>query len=130
MRSSFFEGLDFLLSVKFPRNKLKKLPGRLFRWNFNIRWISFEANIELKNVGFNLFKHLRWLRKVNFKNDICGSEPTEAVGSDNSVFVQLAQLLWASCPPDPDDMAKDMENMQCEFDNSKGGSKESGSKGN
>ena len=35
LRSSYFSGLDFLLSARFPRNKLKKLPGRLFR---NNRW--------------------------------------------------------------------------------------------
>lgn len=131
LRSSFFEGLDFLMSVKFPKNKLKKLPGRLFRWNFNIRWIEFGGNAELKNVGFNLFKHLRWLRKVDFSSGGCGdSSLAELVGGDTSVFNGLAQLLWKDCPADPEDMAKDMETMQCEFDNSKGGSKESGSKGN
>lgn len=128
LRSSFFEGLDFLMSVKFPKNKLKKLPGRLFRWNFNIRWIEFGGNSELKNVGFNLFKHLRWLRKIDFSGGGCGeSAAAELAAGDTSAFIALAQSLWMECPADPEDMAEDMNNMNCEFDNSKGGSKESGS---
>lgn len=129
LRSSFFEGLDFLMSIKFPKNKLKKLQGRLFRWNFNIRWIEFGGNQDLKNVGFNLFKHLRWLRKVDLTGGDCASDPAELVNGNTTVFTELAQKLWKKCPADPEDMAEDMENMTCEFDNTKGGSKES-SKGN
>lgn len=123
LRSSYFQGLDFLLHVSFPRNKIKKLPGRLFRWNFNIRWVKFEGNLELKNIGFNLFKHLRWLRRVNFAGAGC----VDADEQDTTLFTQLASKLFGTCPPDPDDMASDMEIMECTFDNSKD-SKESGSK--
>lgn len=126
LRSSNFWGLDFLLSVKFKNNKFKKLSGRLFRNNRWLRKFDFGGNRDLKNVGFNLFSHLRYLQNLDFGNIGCGSFSS----NDPSIFGQIAQRLFGDCPPDPDDMANDMENMECEFKPDSDKSKSSKSSGN
>lgn len=128
LRSSNFFGLDFLLSVSFKNNKLKKLPGRLFRNNRWLRKFEFGGNRDLLNIGFNLFSHLRYLRNINLENLGCGSF-TE---TNPTLFGQLASKLFRECEPDPDEMANDMENMECTFNTDADTSKstKSGSKGN
>lgn len=126
LRSSNFFGLDFLLSVNFKNNKLKKLSGRLFRFNRWLRKFEFGGNSELNNVGFNLFGHLRYLRELDFGNIGCGSFNSR----NTSEFGQIASKLFGDCPPDPEDTAKDMDNMECNFTGNTDKSKSTSSKGN
>jgi hypothetical protein len=128
LRSSYFTGLDFLLNMKFKNNKLKKLSGRLFRGQRWLRNVDFGGNLDLKNIGFQLFNNLRYIRKIDLSNIGCGS-----FQETNSALINaFASKLFGSCPPDPEDLENDLNNMECEFkaDAPDSSSSKKGSKGN
>ncbi|KAG5667373.1 hypothetical protein PVAND_015355 [Polypedilum vanderplanki] len=113
-----FRGLTILVYISFPRNRFKMLPGRLFRFTPNLQWVRFHGNPSLTNIGFNLFKHLFFLRELNFSGSGCAN----VIETNPSLLTRLAGLLMGKCPPDPDDFEEDMNNMECSFKDS--GSKE------
>jgi hypothetical protein len=106
-----FRGLSLLVYISCPKNKFKMLPGRLFRFNPALKWVKFNDNTQLANIGFNLFKHLQNLIELNFGSTGC----TNTTVTDTSLLTRIAGRLLGSCPPDEDDFEEDMDNMECEW---------------
>lgn len=98
-----------------PRNRFRSLQGRLFRHTPNLRWLRFHNNPSLINVGFNIFGWLPYLREVNFGGIGCGQDQ-ELNSTDTSIFSRIASRLMLACPPDEDDLADDLDGMECNFD--------------
>jgi Leucine rich repeat len=127
LRSSHFRGLNNLKHVNFPNNKLTRLPGRLFRHTPNLRFVNFGGNKQLKHIGFNLFKSLRFLLEINFGGSECapGSSTT-----NSDLLTALTAQFMKDCPPHPEDNEKDLEAMECDFNPDLDKSSRKGSKGN
>ena len=129
LRSTYFFNLTELVHLSFPRNKFTKLQGRLFRHCRKLKWVKFHENPDLKNIGFNLFGNLPYLKEINFGGIGCGDANDTMATTDTTLFSRIASRFVRSCPPDEEDMADDMENMECTFNEDfESGSKPKGSK--
>ena len=127
IRSTHLINLNLLVHFSMPRNRFIRLQGRLFRFTPNLRSVRFHGNIFLINVGFNIFGNLPYLRDVDFGGIGCGAgEILQGTGN----FSRISSRLMRACPPDEDDLADDLDGMQCDFDLSKETKSKSKSKGN
>jgi hypothetical protein len=116
IRSTHLINLNVLVHVSLQRNRFVRLQGRLFRFNRNLRSVRFHGNIFLINIGFNIFGNLPYLRDVDFDGIGCGRDK---ILRGNGDFSRIASRLMRACPPDEDDLADDLDGMQCDFDTSK-----------
>jgi len=115
LRSTYFFNLTELVHLSFPRNKFTKLQGRLFRHCKKLKWVKFHENPSLINIGFNLFGNLPYLKEINFGGIGCG-EPNDTMSTtDTSLFSKIASRFIRACPPEEEDLASDMDNMECTF---------------
>ena len=57
-----------------------------------------------------------YLRDVDFDGIGCGAGK---ILSGTGDFSRIASRLMRACPPDEDDLADDLDGMQCDFDKSK-----------
>jgi len=115
LRSTYFFNLTNLVHLSFPRNKFTKLQGRLFRHCPGLKWVRFNDNPDLINIGFNLFGNLPYLKEINFGGIGCGEADDDMKSTDSTLFSRFASRLMRTCPPDEEDLADDMENMECTF---------------
>ncbi|XP_070507806.1 uncharacterized protein [Chironomus tepperi] len=115
LRSTYFFNLTGLVHLGFPRNKFTQLQGRLFRHCPGLKWIRFNDNPDLVNIGFNLFGNLPYLKEINFGGIGCGEPDDTMKSTDSSMFSKIASRFLRACPPDEEDLADDMENMECTF---------------
>jgi hypothetical protein len=58
---------------------------------------------------------LPYLKEINFGGIGCGEADDTMKSTDSSLFAKMASKLMRSCPPDEEDLAEDMENMECTF---------------
>lgn len=69
-------------------------------------------------MGFNIFGNLPYLVEINFGGIGCGKNE-DLKGTDRKLFSRIASRLMRACPPDEDDLADDLDGMECVYDEDK-----------
>ncbi|CAH1734391.1 unnamed protein product [Chironomus riparius] len=111
LRSSMLERLTNLLHFAVPRNRIRNLPGNMFRFTINLEWVYLHGN-QISNAGFNVLKVLRRLQGIFLAGNGCISR--NAMFDNNAVF-GIMHSLATGCPPTLDDFIRDTENSECTY---------------
>lgn len=111
LRSSQLERLTNLIHFAIPRNRVRKIPGRYFRFTVKLQWVYLHNN-QLSNAGLNVLKSLRELRGIYLANNGCIND--NAVMDSRRNF-HIMHSLMRNCSPDLDDFVRDTEESECTF---------------
>lgn len=101
MEKNRIEALDAELFVSMPKlrwvsfagNRIRTLPGTIFRVNTVIECLSFENN-GLVNIGNELVRGLEKLKGVSFDGNVCINS---AYSKESNVRDMLTQEFTANC---------------------------------
>jgi hypothetical protein len=94
LQPNLFRNLKNLKSLHMANTPLESIPEGIFKTNLNLEFIDFE-NSKLSRIPYKSFSHLKKLRDINLRNNICISEN---IGNQNaSIYYTEDALVPCSC---------------------------------